>query len=311
MAAQLTISLDNTNQILTSGVASDILDTYLNGTNNSTTRHLQIELVRNCCASGKITVTLPPRYLFSLTLLSDDTYTPGGLTDNNRVCNFKLEGIDVSYISKVEVETNEDAPTTSIFTWKEYTGPVITTGGFLIYYLENGITATHQIRVTTIDGYVYLLNVEYDWADTPPPTLTTTTTTIVSYPDMPITPVVDFIGNTITFTTDTWGLTSVTDGVFIDGIYQYNLTQVETGADVIESTNQFFNIKLRCLVTTYIASNLKDTEIGLLMNALDLSNDCNLTVALKCALYGRITRKLLMANQIKATGLLGCGCGCK
>ena len=309
MSVQLNISVDNKIQTLTSGVGGDILDTFLAGSNAATTRHIKVDMTRNCCSSGTITYYYAPRYAFTLTNLQDDTYTPGGLTANDRVATFMLNGIDVSYIKKFEVVTNEDAPTTATYVFKEYTALEATTTGFKMFYLENGTTSVYQMRITTIDDYVYLIDVTYDWADTPPPTATTTTTTIVSYPSIVTVGTEDFIGEDIEFTPLDWGL-SVTDDIFLDGVYQYNLTQVEVGSDVVETVSKFFNIRLRCLVTTYIASNLKDTEIGLVMEALEMADACGLSVAYKCALYGRVIRKLLLSNQIKATGSLGCNCGC-
>lgn len=308
MAVQLSISVDNQTQTLTSGAGSDILDVYLNGSHPSTTRYLQIDLVRNCCSSGTTTYLFYPRYTFSLTNESDGAYVPGGATANDRVANFTLNGIDVTYISKVEVWTNADAPTTTTFVYKEYTGAQITTTGFNIYYLENDVTATYPIRITTIDGFVYLLDVEYDWANTPIDS-TTTTVTINTYPDLPTGPVVDFVGNDIEFDVADWGLTT-DDNVFLDGIYQYNLTQVETGANIIETVNKFFNIKLQCLVTAYLANNPTDALIGVLFAALELSDTCSLSVSQKCSLYEKVIRELVLANQVKLNSPLGCNCGC-
>lgn len=308
MAVQLAISADNKTQTLTSGTAGDILATYLAETNASTTRHIKLEMLRNCCTSGKITIYFPPRYTFTLTTLTDLGYAPGGITANDRQATFKLNGIDVSYIKKFEVQTNADAPTTPTFVWKEYTAAIATTTGFPIYYLLNAANSVHQIRVTTTDDYVYLLNVTYDWANTALAG-TTTSVAIATHPTLPTQPTVDFTGNTIAFDPADWGL-SVSDGVFLDGVYQYSLTQVETGADVVETVSKFFNIKLRCLVMSYLASNPTKITIGLMFNALELADGCNLSVAQKCALYERVIRELLIANQIKATGSLGCNCGC-
>ncbi len=308
MAAQLNISVNNDLQTLTSGVAADILDTYLNGTNLSTTRHINLELLRNCCDSGEINIYLPPRYLFTLTLTLDDPYIPGVPTANDMHARFRLGGIDVSYIKTFEVETNADAPTTATFVWKEYTKAIATGQGYDIYYLLGALPTIHQIRITTIDDYVYVLDVTYTWTSNPLGG-STAAAVIVSYPTMPTNVDVDFLLNTLTFDTDDWELTT-TDNIFIDGIYQYYITQVETGANIIESVHKFFNIKLRCIVMNYIANNLSDAEIGLLMAAMDLANTCNLTSSQMCALYGRITRKLLLANQISASSPLGCGCGC-
>lgn len=309
MAIQLNISADNKTHTLTSGVAADILSTYLAETSAATTQHIKMELVRNCCASSKITILYPPKYTFTLNVTIDTNYVPVPFvpTTNNRQATFVLGGISHSLVAKFEVETNSGAPNGTTTAWVDVTSSI--TNGYSYYYAENAASIVKQIRITTIDNFVYLLNVTYDWANTPPPTVSTTTLTIVTQPSLPTIGTVDFVGNTIKYTASDWGL-STTDDVFLDGVYQYNLTQVETGADKVESVNKFFNIKLRCLVTKYIATNLKDTEIGLLMGAMDLADSCNLTASQKCALYGRITRKLLMANQIKASSPLGCGCGC-
>lgn len=309
MAVQLAISADNKTQTLTSGAAGDILATYLAETNASTTRRIQIDMIRNCCTSGKVTIYLPPRYNFNLTSTYDVNYIPGGPTVNNRHARFRINGIDVSYIKKFEVQTNADAPTSATFVWKEFDKTVVTTGnGFDIYYILNATNSVHQIRITTIDDYVYLLNITYDWANIITAT-STATASIATHPTLPIQPTIDFTGNTIAFDAADWGL-NVSDGVFLDGIYQYNLTQVETGADKVETISKFFNIKLRCLVTTYLANNPTKIVTGLMFNALELADGCNLSVAQKCALYERVIRQLILANQIKAASPLGCNCGC-
>ncbi len=310
MAVQLNISLDNKIQTLTSGVIGDILDNYLAETNASTTRHIKLDMIRNCCASGKITLYFPPRYVFTLTNVSDLPYSPIPVvpTVNDRQVEFRINGIDVSYIKKFEVETNADLPNTGTFAWKEYTAAIATTTGYSIFYLENAANSVHQIRITTIDDYVYLLDVTYDWANTMF-AITTTSITIASHPTLPTQPTIDFGANTIEFDTEDWGL-DVDDEVFLDGVYQYNLTQVETGANVVETISKFFNIKLRCLVTSYLASNPTKIDIGLMFNALELADGCNLSVAQKCSLYERVIRQLILANQIKAASPLGCNCGC-
>lgn len=316
MAVQLAISSDNKTHTLTSGTSGDILSTYLDNTHPSTTRHITIELIRNCCTSGKVTINLPPRYSFGTQLVTDNPYTPGTPTANNRVANFRLTGIDVSYIKKFEVQTNADNPTTNTFAFKEYPAATVTgTGaGYPVYYLLNGSTATYQARITTIDDYVYVINQTYDWRNALTPATiqntTTVATAIATQATLPTQPTIDFTANTIKFDPADWGL-NVSDGVFLDGVYQYNLTQVETGADKTESVHKFFNIKLKCLVTTYLAGKPTDAITGMMMSALEVADTCNLSVAQKCALYNRIIRKLLLNNQIKAASPLGCNCGCK
>ena len=99
MAAQLARSVDNKTQTLTSGEVGDILSTYLAETNLSTTRHIKLELTRNCCSSGTITIYYPPRYVFT-TILDSELVVVSGI--NDRRAYFTLGGIDISYIKKFE-----------------------------------------------------------------------------------------------------------------------------------------------------------------------------------------------------------------
>lgn len=308
MAIQLSISALNNEQTISPNTESDILGLYLGSRNVSTTRHIKLDMTRNCCASGVITQYYAPRYEFSLSNLSDTLYTPGGVSNNNRVAQFKLLGIDVSYIKKFEVQTNADTPTTSDFVYKEYTAAIGTTTGYPIYYLQGQAGSTYNIRITTIDDYEYTIAVAYNWADAEEEV--TLTTVVTTYPAFPALGIVDIVTPNIDFVPTDWGL-STTDGKYLDGIYSYSLTQVETGADVVESVSKFFNIQLKCLVTTYLSNYTKDTIIGVMMAALETADDCNLSDSQKCSIHERIIRQLVLANQVKANSSLGCNCGCK
>lgn len=307
MALQLSISAENDLQTIASGAGSDILDLYLNTNNASTTRHIKLDMLRNCCSSGVITQYYAPRYILVPTNISEVEYIGTGV--NDRVMTVRLVGIDASYIDNVVVQTNADNPDTLPLVSKVYTGAEITGDGFEIYFSvgQSPTILPGAIVITTIDGYTYSISMTYNWTlDVRDPTGIAGVTT---FPDFPPLGTVSLLTN-ITFTPSDWGI-STTDGKYLDGNYSYSLTQVEIGTDVVESVGTFYQIQLKCLVTTYLSNNTQDTIIGVMMAALEAADECNLSESQKCALYERIIRLLILANQVKSNSKLGCNCGCK
>lgn len=309
--AQLALNVDKTELILTSSVAGDILDRWLNEPHLPTYNYLQLDVTRNCCSSNALSFKVYPEYPFGIDINYDGVYTPGGLTVNDAVIEFGITGIDESLIASATITTNENNPSTGVFETLDKTANEVVTGITSLYYLIGGANFNITVTITTTEGITYTIiftvNPGTSFVN---PALDTEITLTSFTNDSIAVPEVDY--NTAEIIFDLEALNQISsDNMLLDGVYNVGISLVKTTDTEVDSINNFFNIRLNCIITTLVSDNLTDNTAFMLVQALNTADSCNMTAAQKCALYDALIRKLTAMGQTKSVQRLGCKCGCK
>ncbi len=309
--AQLALNGDKTELILTSSVANDILDRWLGDAHLETYNYLQLDYTRNCCSNNAISFKVYPEYPIVKVITDNAAYVPGGITANDAYITFKIIGIDESLISSATITTNENNPTTNVFEVVDKTANEVVNEITTLYYLIGGADFEITITITTIEDVTYTIvaTVNPGTSFVVLPNLTTIVIdSITNDTSSPLT--VDYNTEEIIFDVDSLNQTSA-DDMLLDGIYNIGISLVTTTSTEVDSINQFFNIRLNCIITTLVADHLTDNTAFMLLQALNTVDDCNMTATQKCTLYDALIRKLIAMGQTKSVQRLGCKCGCK
>jgi len=309
--ALLALNVDKTELILTSSVSNDILDRWLNDVHLSTYNYLQLDYTRNCCSSNALSFKIYPEYPFGIDINYDGVYIPGGLTVNDAVIEFGITGIDESLIASATITTNENNPSTGVFETLDKTANEVVSGITSLYYLIGGANFDITVTITTTEGITYTLvyTVNPGTSFVNPALDTEITLTSVTNNSTGV-PAVDSNTAEIIFDLDALNQTS-SDDMLLDGVYNIGISLVTTTTTEVDSINQFFNIRLNCIITTLVADLLTDNTAFMLVQALNTADSCNMTAEQKCTLYDALIRKLTAMGQTKSVQKLGCKCGCK
>lgn len=258
---------------------------YMKGTstkNFTDIKEYTISKSYNCCTADVIKV--PVRYAFTASVTSCNVLTINSI--DNLDLTFRILGINPLFVNKIEVSSNN-----IVFTNTTYTA---TTGGFTYNYSINNypivfVPYTHYLRITHVNGQVYLLTITYDW--TVDPCVGVTNIFSVVYPSLP--------ANVSISSSNELSLNTLYGTPVMQiGVYELIICEVQQypTAPLLRSTCIQNNFWLACDVKCAVINKLvqcKDSDILFFFDALNMSNDCeNITYADKCALYEVMYNKL-------------------
>ena len=305
----LTISQDNTLLTLQPEVSNDVLDIWLTQAHRSHYRYLQLDVTRNCCLDKVQSFKVFPQYPFATDVRGFYlTVFPPVPFVNEAYVEFGMDGIDEELIASARVLTNENNIGSTTLTWVDKTAAtIVSNSGTRIYYTLGGAPITSQVEITTIDGAIYTI----DLLLTPDITifgnnndLSVTQFTVIPVPNI----IVDYNATNIIFDMDSLGQTSA-DNQLLDGVYNIGISLVTITDTTVDSVNKFFNIRLNCIVTNIISDNITNNTAFMLLQALEISNDCPATASQQCTMYNALIRELILLGQ--STKLVQSGnCGC-
>lgn len=178
-----------------------------------------------------------------------------------------------------------------------------TIGGSVIY-------AGNQIRVTTIDGFVY--DVHFNLAGIGTPGNYTNpngwnpvseVTTVVTQIPQELTV---GVGDTITLYSYSLAQSVYPETLdILDGVYGFSFTTAESNSfDSTSASSFLLNGKLNCRIIKFLEGEI-NFDLLMFYEALILAEDCDdVTEKQRCDLYNSIIRILLTKQKE------GCGCGC-
>lgn len=309
--AQLALNVDKTELILTSSVAGDILDRWLNEPHLPTYNYLQLDVTRNCCSSNALTFYVYPEYVFAVDISDDGTFIPGGPTINDAQISFGITGIDESLIASATITTNENDGVGNTFETLDKTPAEVVGTITTLYYSIGGANFDITVTITTTEGITYTMIFTVNPGTSFVNPLLDTEITLTSVTnDSTGVPEVDYNTAEIIFDIDALNQTSL-DDMLLDGVYNVGISLVKTTDTEVDNINKFFNIRLNCIITTLVSDNLTDNTAFMLIQALNTADNCNMTAAQKCTLYDALIRKLTAMGQTKSVQRIGCKCGCK
>lgn len=302
--------IDCTNVNISTPIIGKTYLQYINGAIIKPSQNIQryeIKYSENCCT--ETTIKIPVNYQFSINL-NTCTSLPSSIPPQHNY-NINLLGINSLFISTLRLSYNN-------INYTNITFNSITNGfNYDLFYDTTNVTLpintsqtyTHYLEITTLDGFVYRLEISF--LLTSPGLCNLSNLQIVNvirpaldsriyiYNNLAVLP---NLSNTLslnqlyysTNNTTPPSTVSFTSGVRQIVICEYYLTNPLTLTSLVSNCIQnsyFFDCDLICNVISKLIE-CPNTNIMVYYNALTYSNNCNISYKDKCSLYEIFYNKL-------------------